>query len=326
MPPKNILEISQRILDLNPDPVPRFRLLRDVLQIPQDDGVLASAKHAMLNSRWVKQLEDAQEVNGSWGRFHSQDTKVKKPFRTTEEAIRRALALGLTAQDEVLKRAIGYMEAIMEGREHWTDQAEKHEGWPVNIRVITAATLATIVPDHPLLVEFQNRWLEILHRTFASGSYDPLVERQAHRELHGIVTPGKYLHLGMLYPLLILSSIPGGLPTRLEQSLLQWLWNREEGIYYVTPRSLNRFPDIDSPTFPAWLDGLELISRFMNGRQVVSRALDWINAQKNSGGFWDLGPRARTSIYFPLSEDWRIPGKRVIDGSVRILLLLKKFS
>ncbi len=47
---KNLREIAHRLLDMQPDPVPRFRLLRDVLRLEAADRELRDAEAALEGS------------------------------------------------------------------------------------------------------------------------------------------------------------------------------------------------------------------------------------------------------------------------------------
>jgi hypothetical protein len=48
--------------------------------------------------------------------------------------------------------------------------------------------------------------------------------------------------------------------------------------------------------------------------------------QRNEQGFWDLGSQVAHRPYssFPLSESWKRPENRVIDGTVEMLTLLAR--
>ena len=111
-------------------------------------------KNAALQSKWVRQLEDAQLPDGSWGRFHSQDTKKKTVFRTTEEAIDRAFALGLEPGDGLLTRVSQYIQNVLDGDAQITDRDEKNEAWPLLVKFILAGRLAQIDPANQLLDPF----------------------------------------------------------------------------------------------------------------------------------------------------------------------------
>lgn len=285
---------------------------------------MACQREAM-KSKWILELENQQEPNGSWGRFHSRDSSVRKRFPTSELAIQRALALGLDKDSQLLKKAVGYMARHLQGQEVWSDPPEKHEGWPVGIRFITAGSLARVDKKHPALDEIWALWAEIVRRAFGSGKYNADVERQAHRELNGITTKNKYLKLWTVYPLLIISATGNSLPADLERALLDWIWNWDGGIYYVNNDRLADFPEIGSRQFWGWLDALEVLSNFDRWRSVAKDAIAWLWKQRNHEGFWDFGPRVPTHYYFPLSDSWRRSLARQIDCSTRILILLRRY-
>ncbi|NHJ39305.1 MAG: hypothetical protein FK731_04675 [Asgard group archaeon] len=83
-----IEEITYQIINSDPDPVIKFLLLRDVLQISQQDNELISVGKKLNENKWVKLLQAEQWADGSWGRFHSQDFKLKQKIPTTEYGVR----------------------------------------------------------------------------------------------------------------------------------------------------------------------------------------------------------------------------------------------
>lgn len=284
------------------------------------------AQTALYTSHWLHELQQFQHSDGTWGRFHSRNSALKQIFPTTEIAISRALALGLDKNSLVLQAATGFMLKHLAGEVDWSDPPEKHEGWPVNIRFITAGTLARVDSQQPALEESCQKWIGIVERTFRSGAYNPQDERLAHLYINGIRTKGKYLKLAALYPLLLLSSSLINLTESLEKSFLKWIWNKEGGIYYVYSSCLNDIPALDANHFCGWLEALELLSRFNSWRTFTRQAVEWLWNQKDDQGLWDFSPRARSSVYFPLSESWRNMLDRKIDCSIRILSLLRRYT
>jgi len=81
-----IEEMAGIILHEDPDPVVRFRLLRDVLKEPPNTDTLMNTRRELLQSRWVLKLGNEQIEAGSWGRFHSA-TRTKGKIGTTEAAV-----------------------------------------------------------------------------------------------------------------------------------------------------------------------------------------------------------------------------------------------
>ena len=167
--------IAKSLLDMQLDPVPRFRLLRDVLQYDPADAAYQEAEGDLLQSKWVLQLADSQWDDGTWGRFHTQDATKKQPFPTTESAIAVALELGLDRHSSILQKVIPTILDYMDGTAVWSDPPEKHDNpqaWYVWARHFSAAILALIDPHHAQLDEFWNLWAEALQAAFESGTYD----------------------------------------------------------------------------------------------------------------------------------------------------------
>ncbi len=108
MDAKSPLEIDQLPLD----PIPRYLLHRDLLRTPE--AQLCAFRRPLDESRWVRQLASAQWPDGSWGRFHTQDTKRKQPIPTTETAILLALGAGLWKDHPVLARTVAYIERVLD--------------------------------------------------------------------------------------------------------------------------------------------------------------------------------------------------------------------
>jgi len=321
-----IEDLGEMLLSKTAYPVPRFRIIRDILKLSPHNPLYIHAKAGMLKSRWAAEVQHSQHPDGTWGRFHSRDSSIRCKFPTTELAVSRALALGLDRESETLRRAAAFMLRVLECRADWSDPPEKHEGWPINILFITAGTLAKIDAHHPALQVSSEIWVEIVKRSFRSGAYCAEDERAAHRELNKIITKNKYLKLASLYPLLLLSSARSPLPENTERLFLDWLWNKEGGIYYIYDGCLSRFPETSVRGVPFWVEAMEVLSRFCSWRSFTQAAVEWIWRQRDLQGLWDFGANARASIYFPLSDTWRNPIDRKIDCSIRILALLRKYA
>lgn len=317
-----VCAVAQKILAARPDPIPKLRTLRDVLWISPDDPVFFHAKQVGLSSKWVRQLAEAQDENGIWGRFHTRDSKRKMAFATTEIAIQRALALGLEKEDDILKKAMSWIVRCLQGSETWSDRVERSEGWATMTRAVTASTLARIDPRHPILESEWQCWAEIAVRTFSSGSYDPDAERQAHLELHGLKTTS-YYRFNVLHPLMILSSSQNCLPEPVERSLVNWVFCHPGGIYYVTAGRIADFPRSDERRFAAWLESLHILARFRTGKERISEALQWLESLSTQEGWWEYHTSPAVDQALPLSESWRRPLNKKIDCTVNVLSLLR---
>lgn len=316
---KNIEDIARDILMRKPDPVVRYRILRDILLKTPDDSILKASKQKMLQSGWVKELEKEQKIDGSWGRFHSQDTKIKARFKTTEGAIKRGLALGLDAEDDIFKRVIKYMNDVLEGKRNWSDWDEKNERWPLIVRLVTAGTLAMVDPKNIAIDSEWEFWFKVVQHSFASGVYSFNGETQAYRKLCKISSvPISFLITK--YVLNILSARIEKLPKDLDEKIVRWIWQKDEIRYIGT--SLNKPKDRH---LNHWFYALETLSRFKSWKEYTEKAINWILLQRNLNGLWNFGSSVAKSEYFPLSESWRKKENREIDYSIRILVLLRRY-
>jgi hypothetical protein len=122
---ERIRHCARLLLDQDPDPVPRLRILRDLLGREPLDRDLCEAKKQALSSRWVRELAAEQQANGGWPRFHSMDSRAKRRVPTTEVGVRRALALGLEPTDEILRGAQSYLVGLLNGVFHWPEDEGK---------------------------------------------------------------------------------------------------------------------------------------------------------------------------------------------------------
>ncbi len=316
----SVAEIEQAadsILRERPGPIPTFRLLKEVLHLPPEDLQLRNAKAAMEQDKWVIQLREAQLANGSWGRFHSQDTSIKSIFRTSEEAIDRAFALGLDVSHPQLSRAAGYIERALAGRAQVTDRAEKNEAWPLLLRFILAGRLAQIEPANPLVKEDWECLAEVTRRAFGSGFYLQADEAQAFVQLTGTRVPGGFIE--SQHALWILASRP--LPKNLERQLVNWVWGKPDGMRYL------RAP-LSSPTpktIIAWLRSMSILSRFPSWRKVSADGLNQLWQQRNPAGLWDFGPQTRWCMDLPISESWRTRINRQVDYSTCMLSIFRRY-
>ena len=310
--------LAQIILGFEPNAIVRFRLLRDVLHFLPVSPELRQITTGLTRHLWIKLLSQEQQPDGSWGHFHSMDSRKKARFPTSEVAIHRALALGLDKDNPILARAAGYMQRVLEGLASWPDRVEKSEGWPICVETITAATLAEVDPAHPDSLPTWQYWVEIAERSFPTGKYAPDAEWQAHKELRGLGTR----YLGSRYVLTLLGARSTALPEALDRRIVDWAWNNPAGIGYLGADL--RHPEVFHIFH--WLESLEILSTFQSWRERAADAVDWLWNQRNPSGLWDFGTKLSKCSYFLLSDDWRKPLNRSVDHSTRILALLSKYD
>jgi hypothetical protein len=301
-------------------------LLRDVLGVSPDEKRYRQAQRALRGSRWIQLLEAEQGADGSWGRFHTQDTKKKTRFPTSEFAIMRGLSLGLDKTAPVFRRAIDDMRRVLRGEARWSDTYEKHPHFVVAVRMFTAAYLALIDPDDPILDTVWADWFAILQRTCASGAYDVEEERNASLALLGTDVSDSAVGLRSVHTVNLLAARSARIPADVQRAWLAHLWSEPAGLKYVEADLASLPEDIEDRVLSPWLRTLEAVSGLEGWTEHSDDAVTWLWQQRSANGLWDFGSRHPRSYYFPLSESWRKRGTRAIDCTTRVLALLRRHT
>lgn len=313
---KDLYQSTEMLLAARPDAVAAYRLQRDVLRLDETAPEMQRLRAAARQSGWVRQVEATQLEDGSWGRFHTQDSRIKPVFRTSEEALHRALALGLDIHDEVLQRAEAYILRVMNGEITISDPPEKNDRVPLGIQLMTGGWLARLDSGHPEMERHWRYWFDVARRAFASGRYSQTDEETAYPTLSGVKVPKGFLR--SQYALWMLAARP--LPADLDAEVTNWIWNRPDGIYYMGV-CLN---DWQQEQASIWFRSMDLLSGFSSWREVAMPALNELWRQRDESGRWNFGPQLAHCVEFPLSENWRTRARCQTDFSTRVLGLLRK--
>lgn len=109
--------------------------------------------------------------------------------------------------------------------------------------------------------------------------------------------------------------------------LIDYILQHQSGIYYIYDRQLSVLPPVfKSLEASRYLTGIELLAEYKNAgcRDKLMFVLEWLNANKEDDGNWDMGTAAKDGIRFPLSDSWRSKELRVKDCTWRISNLVNR--
>jgi hypothetical protein len=316
------------------DPVPKYILIKEILKKAPSSPEYLTAYDDVLQSKWYYELADEQLENGSWGRFHGQDTKDKtrRKFACTEVALRRARELSLDKDDPIITKCIKILERYVRGDETYPDPVEKHQdggrGHMLSRPYMAAANMNIFDPENPLIKPLRDSVLEALEKAFEKGYFDENVWEQEVRDYRvpGITVPG------CVYGSMLLHNV-NCMDETLQRQYLKYVWSKKDGIGYIS-----KFPPADKrkledKSFYAWLAlleslcGFSLFPDFMRD-DVLPFLLNEVDRLLNENVTLPPPPGAYSvcshHVYGRYAESWRDKNKQKTDMVLRLARIIVK--
>ena len=274
------------------------------------------------DGKWAKSIIALQEPDGKWGWFHSLSQFYDAPI-TTEQALRRLERLGYTIEDECIQKAVMYMDDCLVGKNTIPDRREKLHNWDIFTSMMLATWIRRFTLDNSNANKVAKQWADIVSCAFAGGSYNHGDYATAYQENFGIKpNGGRFVDFVSFYPI---SMLADSLDYGTEETLLDYVLSKEDGIYYVYDKKLTTLPcSFESREASRYLGAVELLSKYASAKGKLQFVVDWLNANRNIHGKWDMGKTANDKVYFPLSDDWRKQEIREADCTERIDNLLRE--
>lgn len=316
-----IQKIIDHLTEHISDPVPKYIFIREICKKSPSSLEFMNAYEEIKQSKWYLELIGEQWEDGTWGRFHSQDSKMQKKqkFSTTEGALGRARELSLTKDDPMITKCLKKLERYVCGDETWTDNIEMHKdggkGHLFCRPYMSAAVINTFDPKNPYIKPLRDAVVESLTKAFKNGCFDEKVWEQEVRDYRvpSITGPG-------MYSSMLLRNV-NCMEDSLQRQYLDYIWNGKNGIYYVSsiPPADKRY--LEDRRFFEWFSSLELLSDFslfpeFIRSDILSHLMNEV-CRIIDGDFELPG----TSRY---SENWRDKNKRKTDTILRIARLIVK--
>lgn len=300
-----------------PDPVPKYILKKEIMHSPSNEVEY----NKLRESKWYQQLAAEQWENGSWGRFHTQDTKLqlKQKFTTTESALRRARELALDKSDAIIDKGLQLMERYILGQEDWLDVNEHHYGFKVAFRTLVAANLSLFDSKHPLVQTKKEICAYNLSKALIHGSLNEDIWECENRKSEEIL-----LKPYMVYIIWILQD-NDFFDEAKQRAFLEYIWNRKEGIYYRTNSSSSEIEYLESKNFLTWLSGLEDLSKFSLFPEFMSMGTTkHLLNEIHRLMYYDVILPNTVPIFNHYAETWSKKNFRKNDLILRILRILIK--
>lgn len=308
--------IIDQLLDMNPDPIPRFILLKEFKHLSENSMEYQNLYDEVCSHMFVQKIANAQNERGFWPPFHG----------TSEGIIRKLLSYGLGKEHNCLMKASEYLVRVLEENEKW-DQFEKQDNplwWPkAFVPLVSAAILSLIDSSNEILIEHRKRWSTLANEGFTQGVFDRQAYASAHSIYFGfktkrVIEPYNYYIMLLLAP----DKENKYVNDVTDYGLVRYYLKEAYGMYYVyNNRPGDCIPidtiDRDSRDFWNWIRSLSIISQYSGWKEYEQIYTDWIMSQRNTDGLWEFPKK----FGYNLSNVWKGKNK-TIDSSIYVLKLL----
>ena len=188
-----------------------------------------------------------------------------------------------------------------------------------------SAWIRLFEPENEIAVHVAMQWAWIAEQAFQSGQYNSKDDIEAFVSQFGRKPKSGFeTGFGMFYHAVLLQGV---LTARTESLLLDYYLTRPDGIFYIYDKPLFILPEIfASKQTSYYLAAVEVLAGYQNAQEKLQFVVDWLYANKNKQGQWDLGTGVKDGVYFPLSDSWRSEDSRKLDCTERITKLLQKIT
>lgn len=272
------------------------------------------------NSKWANEIIKLQNDDGSWGYFHTLSVSGKTPV-TTEQALRRLSNLGYSIIDEPIQKCVSYMKDCLLGKKQLPDRREKLHNWDIFTNLMLSTWIRKFTGDCDSANKTADIWAGIISSAFADGVYNHERYAAAYQSAFRIKPKGgRLVDFVNFY---LVSLISDCLDEETESVVFSYILNHDSGIYYVYGSRLSVLPEaFESKKASQYLGAIELLAQYKKSQGKLSFVIEWLNANKNENGKWDMGNMVNDKIYFPLSDSWRQKSAREVDCTYRIEKLM----
>ncbi len=323
--PDRIEALTQNLLFQKADPIPRYRILRDLKKLPDDDPELLEARRAIAGSRWYRQICDLLAeplpehlIRDDW-RIRQTDGRHPARFQSVDDIVVRAKQIGLTANDPELQPLVEHLLDCIHG--HIT----VHESMnPAIGRLLASGMLRQLVSNHPAQEPYAAALAGAVSDAYTSGTYQ--AERYRQTLCEALEVPDN-LPVPPVESELVLIQLDGRLEHSVEALLTYDLLHHTRGIIGLNNRPMIHLP-LKYPSVEAcrYVLALEVLTHFDTVIDRLDFAREWLYECADEDGLWDISHECRDGIMLPLSESWRSPNHRRMDVSLQVMRVLQKLE
>lgn len=317
-------EISEILLSYNPADVVKYKILTNCSNYDLNSEEIIYLRRKVNDSKWVQDIKSDQHCDGSWGRFHSQDSKVKQKYKTTESALLYLYAIGLKRGDEIVDKACNYMENLLNDLSLWPDAWERNKWFKTAVPLFITSRLALFNSESPYYLENCLKWMYILQNTFQKGLYNSSQVDNISKKVFDVNIHDKYIGLNSINNIILFAYIKDKIPSDIQRQYLHWLHFYPETIFYTNTRLYEK-PELIKNTkdLSSWIHTMRVLSLFDGFYDEFNSEIEWLISIRGEDGFWDFGVALSS---YKLSDNWRSNMSRKTDHTTYVLEILSNIS
>lgn len=278
------------------------------------------------NGKWAEEIISLQNSDGTWGNmFHSLCPSNKRYPLTTEQALRRLKILGFTIKDAPIRKVVDCMTACLRGERKIDDYSEKLHDWQLFTKLMLSAWVRIFEPDNEIALSFTNQRANVISKAFESGTYNDTAYTEAYiSEFHSKPKGSRERDFVDFYHLNLLKGV---LSPDIENSMLDYVISKPDGIYYIYDKPITELPTVfKSKETSRYLEAIEILSEYKLSKDKLGFVIDWLKDNKDENGQWDLGAQAKDNLHFPLSDSWRKSSDRIKNCTYRIKKIISNIG
>jgi len=148
--------------------------------------------------------------------------------------------LGYTIEDVCIQKAVSYMNSCLVGRADIPDRREKLLDWDIFVSLMLATWIRRFSDEFPAANKVADQWAAVITSAFQGDAYHHKEYISAYHDIFGVKPRGgRFVDFTCFYPISLLGN---RLDRRIEEALMDYVLNKEDGIYYIYSEKISSFP------------------------------------------------------------------------------------
>lgn len=182
----------------------------------------------------LEMLIEEQYEDGSFGRFHTMNTKEKKKIPTTEAAAWLMYQNGIGRDTEVCNKMCVYMEHLLCNLQDWPDLWEKNKYFAPAVPLFISSKLALFSSENKEYKRYCDIWISLLISAFEQGEYSTERTNEIAKKIIGVEIDHSCIGLQSLNNLALFAMNTEQIPEDIQKRYLHWLHSYDGKINYTT--------------------------------------------------------------------------------------------